>query len=118
MRCCSMTVPTRRVFGSQKRGRALHLDRFGHLPDIQAETTRAVCCTCRSNADRVAVLKPGFSTFTSYVPGLSAGAVYYPSSFVTTLRIPFVLVLRMIIDAPATVAPVPSFTSPVMVPSV
>src|SRR5712692_7861210 len=87
------------------------------VPNSSVKLTRAVCCTCNSTS-RVAVLKPSSSLFTVYVPGGNAGKSNRPTSLLTVVRVALVALLTTVTVAPGTTAPVESFTSPVMVPSV
>src|SRR6266513_1318530 len=83
----------------------------------RVKLTRAVCCTCNSRS-RATVLKPESSVVTVYVPGGNAGKSNRPTSLLAVVRVALVALFITVTVAPGTTAPVESFTSPVMVPSV
>ena len=63
-----------------------------------------------------AVLKPGSSAFTSYVPGTSRSFTYKPDSLVTTVSDVLRSTLVIVTVAPGTTPPVESVTMPLTLP--
>src|SRR5438128_9012998 len=117
MRLFSMTVPTV-AFDVSTSGETPVTSVCSEIvPNSSVKLTRAVWFTCNSTS-LVAVLKPSSSLFTVYGPGGSAGKSYRPTSLLEVVRVALVALLITVTVAPGTTAPVESFTSPVMVPSV
>src|SRR5437667_7151903 len=85
-------------------------------PGSMVKSTRISWPTSSTTFSRASVLKPGNSTRTVYVPGISVGALYCPASSVVTVRARPLCVSTMLMLAPGKTAPVGSVTLPRMRP--
>src|SRR5438477_3904770 len=112
-----MTVPMVAFWVSTSGDSAVTIVVSESVLNSSVKLTRAVCCTCNSTS-RVAVLKPLISVFTVYGPGGKAGTSNRPTALLTVVRVALVALFTTVTVAPGTTAPLESFTSPVMVPSV
>src|SRR5207249_3226553 len=117
MRLFSMTVPTVAFEVSTSGEIAVTVAVSEIVANSSAKSTRAVCCTCNS-ISRVEVLNPSSSLFTVYGPGGNAGKSNRPTALLDVVRVALVALFTTVTVAPGITAPVASFTSPVIVPSV
>src|SRR5439155_2816481 len=117
MRRFSMTVPTVAFDVSTSGDTPVTVVCSEMVPNSSEKFTASVCCTC-STTSRVAVLNPSSSVFTVYVPGGNAGKSNRPTSLLDVVRVALVALFTTVTVAPGITAPVESFTSPVIVPSV
>ena len=116
MRRFSMTVPTVAFDVSTSGDTPTTVAVSWMVARSSAKFTRRTCCT-RSSRSRTPVLKPSSSALTLYAPGGSAGKSKSPAELVTVVRVALVAVFTTVTVAPGSRAPVPSLTSPEMVPS-
>src|SRR5579884_520342 len=85
-------------------------------PTLSVTSTRTVLFATTAMPVCVELLKPSFWTFSSYAPGGKVGKSYPPVSLVTASRDCFVSMLVSVTRAPATTAPLASFTFPTIEP--
>src|SRR5207247_4526118 len=81
-------------------------------PGSIVKSTRISEPTSTTTFPRSNVLNPGNSTRTVYVPGISVGALYCPTSSVVRVRARPLCVSMMLTVAPGRTAPVGSLTLP------
>ena len=117
MRRFSMTVPTVAFEVSTSGDTPTTVALSSRVASSSAKLTRKTCCT-RNSMSRVPVLKPSSSVLTLYAPGGSAGKSKRPAELVTVVRVALVALFTTVTVAPGSRAPVPSLTSPEIVPSV
>ena len=117
MRRFSMTVPTVAFEVSTSGDTPTTVALSWMVASSSAKLTRKTCCT-RNSRSRTPVLKPSSSAVTLYAPGGSAGKSNSPAELVTVVRVALVALFTTVTDAPGSKAPLPSLTSPEIVPSV